>query len=78
VPRPILCDNNLSGLPADFQEHIIRRYQDAGVPLRDANSGFEPHSFTPDVYERWKPLVNAPWRDRPGQAAKGRALALRL
>lgn len=65
TPRPILCDNNLSGLPADYQEHIIRRYEDAGVPLIDANSGFEPHSFTSDVYARWKPLINAgrgPWR----------------
>jgi hypothetical protein len=76
TPRPVLCDNNLSGLPADYQEHIIRRYQDAGVPLRDANSGFEPHSFTPDVYERWKPLVNAgggPWRfayDELGERAE--------
>jgi hypothetical protein len=63
--RPVLCDNNLSALPADFQDHIIRRYQDAGVPLRDANSGFEPITFTPDVYARWRPLVNAgrgPWR----------------
>lgn len=63
--RPILCDNNLSALPADFQDHIIRRYADTGVILRDANSGFEPITFTPDVYQRWKPLVNAgrgPWR----------------
>lgn len=63
--RPILCDNNLSGLPRDFQQHIIRRYQDAGVPLIDANSGFEPREFTQEVYERWRPLVNAgggPWR----------------
>ena len=63
--RPVLCDNNLSALPADYQEHIIQRYQDAGVRLRDANSGFEPITFTPEVYERWKPLVNAgggPWR----------------
>ena len=65
VPRPVLCDNNLSGLPADYQDHIIRRYQDAGVKLADANSGFEPRSFTPEVYARWKSLVNAgggPWR----------------
>lgn len=65
IPRPVLCDNNLSGLPSDFQDHIVRRYLDAGVTLRDANSGFEPHSFTPDVYARWKPLINAgggPWR----------------
>lgn len=63
--RPILCDNNLSALPADFQDHIIRRYQDEGVKLIDANSGFEPITFTPDVYARWRDLVNAgrgPWR----------------
>lgn len=63
--RPILCDNNLSGLPAGYQDHIIRRYQDAGVPLLDANSGFEPQTFTQDVYERWRPLINkgrGPWR----------------
>lgn len=63
--RPVLCDNNLSGLPAEHQDYIIRRYMEAGVPLRDANSGFEPITFTPDVYNRWKPLINAgkgPWR----------------
>lgn len=63
--RPVLCDNNLSALPADFQDHIISRYMAEGVPLLDANSGFEPLTFTPDVYARWKPLVNAgrgPWR----------------
>lgn len=63
--RPVLCDNNLSGLPADYQDLIIARYLDAGVRMTDANSGFEPMTFTPDVYARWKPLVNAgrgPWR----------------
>lgn len=63
--RPILCDNNLSGLPADYQEHIVRRYQDAGVRLRDANSGFEPITFDRAVYDRWRPLINGgggPWR----------------
>jgi hypothetical protein len=63
--RPILCDNNLSALPADYQQHIIDRYRAEGVPLLDANSGFEPATFTPDVYERWAPLLNAgrgPWR----------------
>lgn len=63
--RPVLCDNNLSGLPADYQAHIVRRYQDEGIKLLDANSGFEPKTFTPDVYDLWKPLVNAgrgPWR----------------
>lgn len=63
--RPILCDNNLSALPADFQDHIIRKYQDAGIKMIDANSGFEPITFTQEVYERWRPLVNegrGPWR----------------
>ncbi len=63
--RPVLSDNNLSGLPADYQQLIIDRYNDAGVTLTDANSGFEPITFTTDVYERWKPLINAgrgPWR----------------
>lgn len=63
--RPILCDNNLSALPADYQQLIIDRYLAAGVVLTDANSGFEPITFTPDVYRRWAPLINAgrgPWR----------------
>jgi hypothetical protein len=65
VPRPILCDNNLSALPADYQDYIIRRYQEAGVKLKDANSGFEPVTFTQEVYERWRPILAAggsPWR----------------
>jgi hypothetical protein len=63
--RPILCDNNLSALPAEYQNYVIDRYVRDGVMLKDANSGFEPRTFTPDVYERWKPLLNAgggPWR----------------
>jgi hypothetical protein len=40
--RPVLCDNNLSGLSIEYQRHIVGRYQAAGVPLLDANSGFAP------------------------------------
>jgi len=63
--RPILCDNNLSALPDDYQDYVISRYWDEGVPLKDANSGFEPRTFTEEVYRRWKPLINVsggPWR----------------
>ena len=63
--RPILCDNNLSALPAKYQDYIIERYNAEGVKLIDANSGFEPITFTEDVYLRWKPLIRAgggPWR----------------
>ncbi len=62
TPRPILCDNNLSALPAEFQEHIVARYRSAGVPLLDANSGFEPRTFDEEVYERWEPINRGPWR----------------
>ncbi len=61
-PAPVLCDNNLSALPVDYQEHIIRRYQISGIPLLDANSGFEPHSFDRGTYHRWKPVLRGPWR----------------
>jgi hypothetical protein len=61
-PAAVLCDNNLSALPADFQDHIIHRYQAAGVKLKDANSGFEPRTFTEDTYRRWKPILRGPWR----------------
>jgi hypothetical protein len=60
--RPILCDNNLSALPVKYQDHIVTRYQQAGVPLLDANSGFEPKTFTDEVYARWRPINRGPWR----------------
>ncbi|MCK7615223.1 hypothetical protein [Roseibium sediminicola] len=73
--RPILCDNNLSALPAEYQDHIIARYQAARVTLKDANSGFEPITFDREVYERWKPLVNAgkgPWRFAYDETGEGK------
>jgi len=60
--RPILCDNNLSALPAEYQDHIIARYQREGVQLLDANSGFEPRTFTHGVYQRWRVINRGPWR----------------
>ncbi len=78
--RPILCDNNLSALPAEYQEHIIERYVKTGVRLTDANSGFEPRTFNEEVYQRWKPLINGgggPWRfayDETVEATEVRAV----
>lgn len=60
--RPVLCDNNLSALPIEYQKHIIERYQAEKVPLLDANSGFEPATFTEEVYRLWKPINQGPWR----------------
>lgn len=61
-PTPILCDNNITDIPVGFQEHIIKRYQESGVRLLDANSGFEPKNFTDLTYQRWKPILRGPWR----------------
>lgn len=60
--RPVLCDNNLSALPADYQDHIVARYRATGVPLLDANSGFEPKTFDEEVLARWRSLNKGPWR----------------
>lgn len=60
--RPVLCDNNLSALPADYQRHIIARYRAEGVPLLDANSGFEPRTFDDEVYASWREINRGPWR----------------
>ncbi len=62
IPRPVLCDNNLSALTAKYQDHIIEKYQKHGVELMDANSGFEPRTFDGSVYERWRKINRGPWR----------------
>jgi hypothetical protein len=60
--RPILCDNNLSALPLDYQYFIIARYLAAGVPLLDANSGFEPRTFNEEIFTIWRTINKGPWR----------------
>ncbi len=62
IPRPILCDNNLSALPVDYQNYIIDKYIKTNTPLLDANSGFEPMTFDEDCYHRWKAINRGPWR----------------
>lgn len=61
-PAAILCDNNLSALPVDFQEHILRRYRESNTKLVDANSGFEPMAFDGGTYERWRGQLRGVWR----------------
>lgn len=62
TPRPILCDNNLSALPIEYQDFIIEKYQKFDVPLLDANSGFEPMTFDDGTYNRWKVINKGAWR----------------
>jgi hypothetical protein len=60
--RPVLCDNNLSALSPEYQDFIVARYLKSGVPLLDANSGFEPQTFDDRVFARWAPILKGPWR----------------
>lgn len=60
--RPVLCDNNLSALPVEYQQYIIARYRAEGVSLIDANSGFEPRTFDDDCFHRWGTINRGPWR----------------
>lgn len=60
--RPILCDNNLSALPIEYQNHIVRRYEREAVPLLDANSGFEPRTFDLTTFRLWSSINRGPWR----------------
>ena len=70
-PAPILCDNNLSALPPEYQDHIIERYKASGVRLRDANSGFEPKTFDADVLARWSAINRGPWRYAYDETSEG-------
>jgi hypothetical protein len=74
-PRPVLCDNNLSALPPGFQDHIVNRYKQTGVPLLDANSGFEPRTFDDEVLARWRPINRGAWRFAYDDAADGEHVA---
>lgn len=64
TPAKFLLDNNLSALPVHYQEHIIKRYADEwrGPSKVDANSGFEPHTFTEETLLRWKKFPLHCWR----------------
>lgn len=62
-PARMLMDNNLSALPCDYQQHIVQRYQqDWKGGKVDANSGFEPHSFTEETLEIWRDFPLECWR----------------
>jgi hypothetical protein len=69
--RPVLSDNNLSALPPAYQDHIVSRYVATGVPLLDANSGFEPRTFDEEVLARWTPINRGSWRFAYDDAADG-------
>ena len=41
---------------------LLLHRQAEGVPLLDANSGFEPRTFDEEAWRRWKPINRGPWR----------------
>jgi hypothetical protein len=62
-PAPLLLDNNLSALPDDYQDFIVRRYrEDWRGGKVDANSGFEPHTFDARTLARWEAFPLRYWR----------------
>jgi hypothetical protein len=64
-PAKLLLDNNLSALPVEYQQYIIERYLGSWQKkqgLVDANSGFEPHTFTEATLLRWKQFPLQCWR----------------
>lgn len=60
-PAPLLLDNNLSALPDGYQDFIIDKYLN-WKGLVDANSGFEPHTFTEATLRRWMKFPLRCWR----------------
>jgi hypothetical protein len=63
TPAKLLLDNNLSALPEEYQDHIIERYRRDWTGTKvDANSGFEPHTFTEKTLLRWQRFPLQCWR----------------
>lgn len=55
-------DNNLSELPAEYQEFIVERYLKDGITSVDANSGFEPKGVNNYVVSLFNQLPLRWWR----------------
>lgn len=63
MPAPLLLDNNLSALPDEYQDTIVSKYKRWPKNRRvDANSGFEPHTFTEATLRRWSKFPLSCWR----------------
>jgi hypothetical protein len=72
--RPVLCDDNLSDLPVEYQKHIVSRYVSSETWLLDANSGFEPAAFTGETRAIWQPILKGPWRFGYDEKTEGEAV----
>ncbi len=60
-PRPVLCDNNVSALPIEYKNSLLRNTKSWSANC-DINSGFEPHSFNDEIYDLWKGFYRGAWR----------------
>lgn len=61
-PAKVLMDNNLSQIPAEYQEWIVEKYLSAGISTVDCNSGFEPQGINERVVRLFDQLPLRWWR----------------
>jgi hypothetical protein len=61
-PAKVLMDNNLSQIPAEYQEYIVERYLAAGMTSVDCNSGFEPQGIDERTVKLFDRLPLRWWR----------------
>lgn len=61
-PAKVLMDNNLSQIPAAYQEYIVEKYLSAGITSVDCNSGFEPQGINERVVKLFDQLPLRWWR----------------
>jgi hypothetical protein len=61
-PAPVIMDDNILACSIEHQERVIERTLAQGYRVVDMNSGFEPHYFTPEAFERFRRLPLKFWR----------------
>lgn len=61
-PAKVLMDNNLSQIPAEYQEYIVEKYLSDGITSLDCNSGFEPLGINERVVRLFDQLPLRWWR----------------
>ena len=67
IPKHGFLNVHFSLLPkyrgaAPIQWALVNGEKETGVTLMDCQEGFEPLTFTDEVYHRWKPNYKGPWR----------------
>lgn len=61
-PAPVVMDDNILACSVEHQERVIERLLGQDYRAVDLNSGFEPHYFTIEAFERFRRLPLKFWR----------------